>query len=93
MVLGEESKMGLGMKILLGILGIFGVYLFFRIAGLAIAKSWRQVFYSHKDCIDIYQPTINELDDRNPPIGDSGVSNSDETSVFNKSKGGGKDGN
>lgn len=37
--------MGLGTKILLGFLGIFGVYLFFRIASLAIAKSWRQVFY------------------------------------------------
>ena len=37
--------MGLGTKILLGILSIFGVYLFFRIAGLALAKSWKQVFY------------------------------------------------
>jgi hypothetical protein len=37
--------MSLVAKILFGILCIFGVYLFFRVAGLAIAKSWRQVFY------------------------------------------------
>lgn len=35
--------------ILIGVLGLFFTYVFFRLAGLAIAKSWEQVM-SSKDC-------------------------------------------
>lgn len=35
--------------ILIAVLSILGVYLFFRLAGLAIAKSWKQVVL-HEDC-------------------------------------------
>lgn len=43
--------MGWGTKILLGFLGIFGIYIFFRVASFAIAKSWMQVFYLCEGCM------------------------------------------
>jgi len=36
--------------LLIFVLGLFGIYLFFRIAGLAIAKSWRQTMHGCGDC-------------------------------------------